>query len=61
MLKLYEVPIPVTIRVRAEGPAEAEHAAMDYMDTLTLQDSMELIEGIGYTMDSTVMAREVDE
>jgi hypothetical protein len=31
------------------------------MDTLTLQDSMELIEGIGYTMDSTVMAREVDE
>jgi len=54
----YTVVIPVTISVRADGPTEAEHAAMDYIDGLEPTDC---IHSIGYHIDDSIEAELEEE
>ena len=57
-LTLYRVPIPdFAVHVRADGPTEAEHAAMDFIDGMPLTDCVSLV---SYGMDNSLMAEEVE-
>jgi len=58
-MALYRVPIPdFAVHVRADGPTEAEHAAMDFVDNMPLTDCASLV---SYGMDSSLMAELVEE